>query len=114
MKRNYQYLQGSPSELSGGNLPPKKLPKLDDSEIEKLYKYYTSRDKFHSKFKGTKRDYCSAVAELIENFYWGNNLDKVTDKLSGGVKSLELIRRERGVPKRTLAAQATRLCACPH
>jgi len=71
MKRNYSYLQG------GGNLPVKKLPKLDDSEIEKLYKLYTSKDKFHSKFKGTKREYCSAVAGLIENFYQKNNLDNV-------------------------------------
>jgi hypothetical protein len=71
MKRNYQYLQG------GGNLPQKKLPKLDDSEIEKLYKLYTSKDKFYSKFKGTKREYCSSVANLIEVFYQKNNLDNV-------------------------------------
>ena len=88
MKRNYQYLQG---ELSGGNLsspsPPQKLPKLDDQAIEKLYKYYTSKDKFHAKFKGTKREYCASVAGLIENFYQKNlKTFKVPNSLSGGVK----------------------------
>ena len=90
MKRNYSYLQG-------GNLPQKKLPKLNDQEIEKLYKYYSSKDKFHKKFQGTKRDYCSAVAGLIENFYQKNKLAKVDfskfKKLTGGVKDLEWVKQ---------------------
>ena len=80
MKRNYQYLQG---ELSGGNSsePQKKLPKLDDQAIEKLYKYYSSKDKFHAKFKGTKREYCASVANLLENFL---KKQRISKNLVGG------------------------------
>ena len=75
MKRNYQYL------LSGGNLPQQKLPKLDDQAIEKLYKYYSSKDKFHAKFKGTKREYCASVANLLENFL---KKQRISKNLVGG------------------------------
>ena len=77
MKRNYSYLQG-------GNLPQKKLPKLDDQDIEKLYKFYSSKDKFHKKFQGTKRDYCYKATDLINNFLYKNQLGK--NGMSGGVR----------------------------
>ena len=84
MKRNYSYLQG-------GNLPQKKLPKLNDQEIEKLYKFYSSKDKFHKKFQGTKRDYCYKATDLISNFLHKQRVTKNfsnlrENKLSGGVK----------------------------
>jgi hypothetical protein len=85
MKRNYQYLQG------GGNLPQKKLPKLDDSEIEKLYEFYASKDKFHSKFKGTKRDYCYKASDLINNFLNTQHIGK-SRKLSGRGYEEDLVR----------------------
>jgi hypothetical protein len=62
----------------------KVLPQLSDTKINKLYKVYSELDDKQQKFKGTKREYCGAVAGLVGNF-----VDKVISKkpkISGGAK----------------------------
>ena len=54
------------------------LPKLSDSQIETLWEKMIKIDSKYKDFKGTKREYCSKVNNLISNFVYKNS-----DKKSG-------------------------------
>ena len=63
MKRNYKILEGGVQPLG----------QLSDADINILYNQYIKLDGKHKNFKGTKREYCSTVAGLIDKFLKGSN-----------------------------------------
>ena len=77
---------------------------LSGSEVNDLYKIYTSMDGKHKKFKGSKEEYITKVSELIKKFVDSSmNGPKVlkspkgdeTTNLQGGVKLRDILNRNK-------------------